>query len=106
MCPSPPIASPTCFDTGQHDELAGPCSGQVLIPEPRRRVDLLNDVDPRPGWIVHGKAALTPQLVVQPICDCHPAVLQAPVLGRGVLDCSVSNSPFPLKVSRPGGRDG
>src|SRR4051794_7869827 len=44
-------------------------SMEILVPESRCGVDLLNDVDPRARWIVQRKASLTPRLIAQPVGD-------------------------------------
>jgi hypothetical protein len=51
-----------------------------------RRVDLLNDVDPGSGWIVHGESALTPGLIMKRIRDLQATALQALELSSGIVD--------------------
>jgi hypothetical protein len=40
-------------------------STEILVPESRRWLDLLDDIDPRARWIVQSEASLTPGLITQ-----------------------------------------
>src|ERR1700730_17170709 len=70
---------------------------EVLFPEPGRRIDLLDDIDPGAGWINYSEPALAPGLIMPRVSYLHTATLEAPELRRRILHLQGEQQPFPVE---------
>src|SRR5688500_16420044 len=72
-------------DTGDVRWL-GDALRDIRIPEPGRRLRLLDDVDPHPRRIAQRKPSLPPWLVAQLVDEWRPCLTESRELGCRVLD--------------------